>query len=87
MDVSAKLEEEDMEAIMSLQTMLRRRGIRASKKDILHIAVTTITKDPATVEGALSKEKKDNTRELFEKLLNYPIRFKGNPIEEHDTVM
>jgi len=84
MDVSAKIPEEDMILIGSLQTQLARRGIRVSKIDVVDAALKLA--DPEKIQQYVSKKKKDNTKELIERFLNYPIQpFEGDLIEEHDT--
>ncbi len=83
MDVSAKIPEEDMILIGSLQTQLARRGIRVSKKDVVDAALQVA--DPEKIEEYVKRKEHDNTKEVFEKWLSLKPTYKGDILEEHDT--
>ena len=85
MDVSAKIPEEGMATVLNIQAMLIKRGIRASKRDVLGAAIKAAAEYPEKIAAEFNG-KGDSTAAALEKYLNAKVRFSGDLIEEHDTV-
>ncbi len=88
-DVTRKIPEESIMQLDELQLNWRRRGINTTQKALIKESIALATEQPQELMERIQKKKKDNTAELFGKILKNKGKydFGKNWLEEIDDLV